>query len=110
VIHPSAWRAAWSAVSQLYKYTAHAKFDAEGALLSKYAYLTSVCLWVFHLSTSISESPARSLRSFFSITAHPGAFSWSVQNPVYLKHKVERLCVGEADVSHCFMFMDYLAY
>ncbi len=35
VIHTSARRAARSAVSQLYKYTAHAKFDAVGALLSK---------------------------------------------------------------------------
>lgn len=30
MIHPSARQAARSAVSQLYKYTAHAKFDAEG--------------------------------------------------------------------------------
>lgn len=65
VIHPSAQQAARSVVSQLYKYTAHAKFDAVGALLSKYNYLTSVCMWVFHLSTSSSESPARSQRSFF---------------------------------------------
>lgn len=35
VIHPSARRAARSAVSLLYKYTSHAKFDAVGALLSK---------------------------------------------------------------------------
>lgn len=110
VIHPSARRATRSAVSQLYKYTAHAKFDAEGALLSKYSYLTSVCMWVFHLSASISESPARSF--FFYHCASWCVFleRTGVQNPVYLKHKVEWFCVGEANVSHCFMFIDDLPY
>lgn len=96
VIHPSARRAAQSSVSQLYKYTSHAKSDAEGALLSKWNYLTSVFTWVFYLSTSNSESPVRSLRSFF-ITAHPGAFSWSglaCRSSAILKHKVDWLRVG----------------
>ncbi len=67
-------------------------------------------MWLFHLSTSSSESPARSHRSFLSlhILVHFLGADWIGS---ILKHKVDWLCMGEAaDVSHCFMFIDDLPY
>lgn len=93
-------------VSRLYKYPAHAKSDAEGALQSTRA--TNVCacgFFTFPRQALNHQSPGSFIQSFY-ITTHRGAFSRRAELRLFTR----LVGCAEADVSHCFTFRNDLPY